>query len=88
MAWEGVGVPTPFLPADSPSVRAAALAVPFQRADELPVTIVASRTSGQLGPADQAAVDRAVTAVQKVPGGPDRPRVLRKPEPERAATPS
>src|SRR5919199_2487146 len=59
---------TAFLPADSPSVRAAALAAPFQRADELPVTIVASRPAGPLGPADQAAVDRAVAAVRRVPG--------------------
>jgi putative drug exporter of the RND superfamily len=59
---------TAFLPADSPSVRAAALAAPFQRADELPVTIVASRSAGPLGPADQAAVDRAVAAVRRVPG--------------------
>jgi RND superfamily putative drug exporter len=59
---------TAFLPADSPSVRAVALAAPFQQADELPVTIVASRSTGQLGPADQAAVDRAVTAVRRVPG--------------------
>jgi uncharacterized membrane protein YdfJ with MMPL/SSD domain len=57
-----------FLPADSPSVRAVALAAPLQRADQLPVTIVAGRSGAPFGPTDQAAVDRAVAAVQRAPG--------------------
>lgn len=58
---------TAFLPSDSPSVRAVALAAPFQRSDQAPVTIVASRADGALTSADQAAVDRLVTAAKRVP---------------------
>jgi putative drug exporter of the RND superfamily len=58
---------TAFLPSDSPSVRAIALAAPFQRSDQAPVTIVASRDSGALTSADQAAVERLVEAAKRVP---------------------
>jgi putative drug exporter of the RND superfamily len=59
---------TAFLPADSPSVRAVALTAPFQRADQFAVPVVASRSAGALTPADQAAIDRAVTAIKAVDG--------------------
>ena len=58
---------TNFLPSSSPSVRAFALADPFQRTDQAPVTIVASRAGGPLTGADQAAVDRLVQAAKRVP---------------------
>jgi RND superfamily putative drug exporter len=56
-----------FLPADSPSVRAIALAAPFQRSDQAPITIVASRAGGALTSADQAAIGRVVEAAERVP---------------------
>ena len=58
---------TAFLPADSPSVRAIALAAPFQRSDQAAVTVVASRADGALTSADQAAVARLVEAAKRVP---------------------
>jgi putative drug exporter of the RND superfamily len=58
---------TAFLPSDSPSVRAIALAAPFQRSDQAPVTIVASRADGPLTSADQDAVGHLVAAAQRVP---------------------
>ncbi|MGN6378398.1 MAG: MMPL family transporter [Gaiellales bacterium] len=57
-----------FLPRSSPSIRAAALAEPFQAQFSLSSDLVAGGGGTPLTPAQQAAVDRAEAAVAKVPG--------------------
>ncbi len=57
-----------FLPANAPSMHAATLAAPFQKSDETPVTVVVSRSSGQLDGADTTAIGNLTAALHKVPG--------------------
>ncbi|MHB1504413.1 MAG: MMPL family transporter [Acidimicrobiales bacterium] len=58
-----------FLPANSPSVRAMDLAAPLGVSSGVSqVVIVAYSAAGPLGPADQAAIAREVTAVHRIPG--------------------
>ncbi len=54
-----------FLPADSPSMQAAAMAAPFQSSSFGAATLVAAREGG-LTAADNAAVDRLETAIRAV----------------------
>ena len=60
---------TQFLPASEPSVRAQALAAPFNSATSMTTTFVAatSAASAPLTAADDAAVDRAELAMRAVP---------------------
>jgi RND superfamily putative drug exporter len=55
-----------FLPADSPSMRAAALAVPFQDTSLAAATLVVARDGG-LTPADNAAMDALEARIKAVP---------------------
>lgn len=57
-----------FLPKSAPSLRAAALAAPFERGNVPTALIVVVRSNGPLTPTDQAAITRAETAAQGVPG--------------------
>ncbi len=57
-----------FLPAGSPSVRAAQLAAPFQHGTLPTAQLVAARSGQPLTTADQAAIARAEAAVRAVPG--------------------
>ncbi len=57
-----------FLPANSPSLRAAQLASSFQQGDLPTAVIVASRSEGRLSADDQAAITRVEMAVAKVDG--------------------
>jgi RND superfamily putative drug exporter len=59
-----------FLSSSAPSVQAARLAAPFQGKANASATavIVASRASGPLTKADQAAIGRAAQAARRVPG--------------------
>jgi len=57
-----------FLPANSPSLRAAQLASSFQQGALPTAVIVASRSGGRLSSDDQAAITRVETAVGKVDG--------------------
>jgi len=56
-----------FLPASQPSVRAAELAAPFQPRHSSEAILVAASAHGPLTPADDAAFERAVDAVESVP---------------------
>ena len=56
-----------FLPANQPSVRAAALAAPFQPASTSQALLVAGSTRGPLTAADNAAIGRALNAIVAVP---------------------
>jgi RND superfamily putative drug exporter len=56
-----------FLPASSPSMHAQTLAAPFQQSNETPVSVVVSRSSGQLDDADTTAIANLVTALHTVP---------------------
>ncbi|MFI5262408.1 MAG: MMPL family transporter [Candidatus Limnocylindrales bacterium] len=60
-----------FLPADAPSMHAAALAAPFQDASLAAATLVVAREGG-LTPADNAAVDRLETQIRGI----DRVKVV------------
>jgi len=55
-----------FLPAGTPSIRAASLAAPFQRANSATALIVAASTKGRLTAADQRAITRLETRVARV----------------------
>jgi putative drug exporter of the RND superfamily len=57
-----------FLPKDQPSIKAAALAAPFQRGTLPQAALVAARTGGALTVADNAAITRVEAAVQTDPG--------------------
>ncbi len=57
---------TDFLPAKTPSMVAAKLAEPFQKADLTPVTVVASRASGVLNTADSQAISALITKLKTV----------------------
>src|SRR3981081_2561363 len=57
-----------FLPANSPSLRAAQLASSFQQGNLPTAVIVASRSGGRLSEADQAAITRVEAAAGKVDG--------------------
>jgi RND superfamily putative drug exporter len=57
-----------FLPKSSPSIKAAALAQPFQAQFSLSSVLVAGADGAPLTPAQQTAIDRAEAAVAKVPG--------------------
>jgi RND superfamily putative drug exporter len=59
---------TSSLPASSPSLQAARLAIPFQGLNETPVPVVIARSGGTLTPADMAAVDRLAASLAKVSG--------------------
>jgi RND superfamily putative drug exporter len=56
-----------YLPASAPSSQAANLAIPFQNTQYASATLVATRDSGPLTPADQAAVDRLEQMVRAMP---------------------
>jgi RND superfamily putative drug exporter len=56
-----------FLPASAPSIQAANLAAPFQNTRYASATIVASRATGALTPADQTAIDRLEQMVRAMP---------------------
>jgi len=57
-----------FLPKSSPSIKAAALAEPFQAQFSLTSLLVAGGDGKQLTSQQQAAIDQAEAAVRKVPG--------------------
>ena len=57
-----------FLPASSPSMQAARLAVPFQGVDETAVPVVIARDGAPLGAADLAVVDRLASRLGRVAG--------------------
>jgi RND superfamily putative drug exporter len=57
-----------FLPKSSPSIKAAALAKPFQAQFSLSSLIVAGGSGRPLTAAQQAAIDRAERAVARIPG--------------------
>jgi RND superfamily putative drug exporter len=57
-----------FLPKNAPSIRAAALASPFERSNVPTSVIVAVRQGGRLTPADQAAITRVEAAAGRVKG--------------------
>jgi RND superfamily putative drug exporter len=57
---------TDFLPAKTPSMVAATLAAPFQKADLTPVTVVASRASGTLDAADAQAISALIGKLKAV----------------------
>ncbi len=59
---------TSSLPASSPSLQAARLAIPFRGLNETPVPVVIARSGGTLTPADMAAVDRLAASLAKVSG--------------------
>src|SRR5579875_1968244 len=56
-----------FLPTNSPSMQASTLAAPFQSLNLASADIVASRASGPLTQADQAAVNRVIAYVKRLP---------------------
>src|SRR5579859_3384313 len=56
-----------YLPASAPSIQAANLATPFQNTQYASATLVAARSSGQLTPADQAAMDQLERLVRALP---------------------
>lgn len=56
-----------FLPASAPSIQASNLATPFQNRQYASATLVASRDTGPLTPADQAAIDRLEQVVRAMP---------------------
>ena len=56
-----------FLPKNTPSLKAAALAAPFQQGTQPTSLIVASRATGPLTTADQAAITRAEVLVRHIP---------------------
>ena len=58
---------TQFLPASEPSVRAQALAGPFNSATSMSTTFVAATSGTQLTAADDTAIDRAELAMRAVP---------------------
>ena len=57
---------TSSLPASSPSLRAARLAVPFQGLDQTPVTVVIARRSGTLTATDSTAIERLAASLATV----------------------
>jgi putative drug exporter of the RND superfamily len=57
-----------FLPTNSPSNRAAALATPFESSNVEPAVVVIAAQHGTLGPAALTAVDRVQAAVGRVSG--------------------
>ena len=59
---------TSSLPASSPSLQAARLAIPFQGLNETPVPVVIARSGGTLTTTDMAAVDRLAASLVKVSG--------------------
>lgn len=56
-----------YLPASAPSVKAVDLALPFQNTQYASSVLVATRESGALTPADQAAIDRLEQIVRAMP---------------------
>jgi RND superfamily putative drug exporter len=55
-----------FLPKNTPSIRAAQLAAPFERANAPSAVLIASRAGGPLTPADEAAITRIEQAAKRV----------------------